>query len=278
MGFIDDMFQPNDVLRNKQVRAELAKKHTEEMDNKYKEEINLCVQNTIIYSELEDNFHMPQEVAAGKQPGAFDYILEDLDSVSAAYKYFEKGKKLTILNFASFRTPGGLFMNGSSAQEECLCHESFFYNVLRKFKPNYYNINELYLNDHLYKNCSLYSSNIIFERNDKAITCDVLTCAAPNKNSAQKYAGVTDEHNFDMLKSRIHFLLEVAAEQKVDTLILGAFGCGVFKQNPAEVAAIFMTELLYDFHDCFKKVVFAIPDRESVNYKEFSKVFVPMLG
>ena len=40
--------------------------------------------------------------------------------------------KIAVLNFASFKNPGGMFYNGSSAQEESLCHESFLYNVLKK--------------------------------------------------------------------------------------------------------------------------------------------------
>ena len=42
----------------------------------------------------------------------------------------EEKESICALNFASYKNPGGKFMDGSSAQEECLCHESILYEVL----------------------------------------------------------------------------------------------------------------------------------------------------
>ena len=67
--------------------------------------------------------------------------------------------------------------------------------------------------------------------------------------------------------------MKIAAENKVDTLILGAFGCGVFKQDPEQVALIFDEFLSTDFENVFETVIFAIPDRNSKNYKAFERVF-----
>lgn len=102
------------------------------------------------------------------------------------------------------------------------------------------------------------------------MTCDVITCAAPNFSAGAKYANVDPATNSKALFSRIRFVLDVAAAQKVDTLVLGAFGCGVFGQNPTEVAEI-MRDLAEKYP--FAEVIFAIPDPNHENYVSFAKVF-----
>ena len=137
---------------------------------------------------------------------------------------------------------------------------------------DFYEWNNAHKNKALYLNCGLYSPNIAFFKDEAMVFCDVITCAAPNKSAAQKYCNVSDEENYDTLKSRIQFVLDIAADNQVDTLILGAYGCGVFGQNPKEVSEIFK-EYLTTSHTCFKKVVFAIPDEKDGNYKMFLNTF-----
>ena len=102
-------------------------------------------------------------------------------------------------------------------------------------------------------NRGLYSPNIIFYKDGNCVSCDVITCAAPNKSTAQKYQNVSDEENTRVLRSRIKFVLDIAKDNYVDTLILGAYGCGVFGQDAKEVASIFK-EYLNTTHKCFKKL------------------------
>lgn len=173
------------------------------------------------------------------------------DSVDASIRAFEAGNKVTLLNFASYKNPGGKFLDGSSAQEESICHKSNLYNVLSSEKlKEYYEWNNLHKNKALYKNRALYTPDIIF---DNAYKIDVITCAAPNFSAASKYMSVTEEENSKVLKDRIDFLLNVISEFNTDTLILGAWGCGVFGQNPAEVARLFKEAL--NTHE-FKKSYF----------------------
>ena len=77
------------------------------------------------------------------------------------------------------------------------------------------------------------------------------------------------ESNSVALKQRIKFVLDVAEYNNVDTLILGAFGCGVFGQDPREVATIFNKEL--ETHN-FNKIIFAIPSGHNDNYYWFNEV------
>ena len=239
---------------NKETRKKVAIRHTEEMEEKFEKEIRDVVNHTKIY---DTNFTLQNH-------GIHDNEIEvvDMDSVTAIVQYYSG--KTAVLNFASYKHPGGMFLNGSQAQEECLCHASFLYNVLNTQKE-YYNWNNLHKNKALYLNRALYSPNIIFH---ETVSCDVITCACPNKSTAQKYQHVSDQENLKVLESRIQFVLDIAMDNHVDTLILGAFGAGVFGQDATEVAETFKKYLR---NYSFKKVIFAIPSGQ--NLEKFKKVF-----
>ena len=83
---------------------------------------------------------------------------------------------------------------------------------------------------------------------------------------------MSDEENTKVLRSRIKFVLDMAKDNNVSTLILGAYGCGVFGQDATEVANIFK-EYLTTTHKCFDTVVFAVPNGRDGNYEKFVKVF-----
>lgn len=173
------------------------------------------------------------------------------------------------LNFASFFNPGGGFLNGSYAQEESLCMHSNLYEILSR-QSEFYTYNKEHSGDIPggYLNRAIYTQEVTFAKNGITRKIDVLTCACPNKSV--KYLQENPEINRGLLYSRIKFILDIAEDQCVETLILGAWGCGVFKQNPEEVASIFK-ELLNDKRYQFTKVIFAIPSGN--NNTVFKKIF-----
>ena len=264
--------------KNKNLRAERAKIWTEYMEKNYTAEIEKASARTKTWTGplqaamTKTAAHRPKYSVVNA--GVTDVIQETV----GRYKVPTDGckPKIAALNFASYKNPGGMFLDGSRAQEECLCHESFLYNVLKR-QTDYYAWNRMRLNKALYKDRALYTPDVRFFKkgNIKAdpdgVLCDVITCAAPNKSAAQKYTGVSDAENSAALKERIHFLLQVAALSGAEVLILGAYGCGVFGQDPEEVAAIFKDELEMF---TFKEAVFAIikSDRDN-NYEAFEGVF-----
>ena len=249
---------------NKEERAGLALAHTKEMEDLYKNEIEDCINETEVYNA---NSKFIEKRLNDKQI----IIVDEIDSVGAIFKYVNINEITTVLNFASYNNPGGKFINGSKAQEECLCHESYLYNVL-KGRIGYYKINHKNKNKCLYTDRALYSPNVRFTKECKDVFCDVITCAAPNKIAAQKYYNVSDEENSEVLKERIEFVLKIAQDNGVDNLILGAYGCGVFGQDPLEVAKIFK-EFLLGKYKCFNKVIFAIPNKLEINYRYFKRIF-----
>jgi TIGR02452 family protein len=242
--------------------ANQASKHTTEMMMKYMPDIMKCVKETIIYPIdmpiPKDNTH--------HNPAKFELV--NIDSVSAIFEFAQANKRTAVLNFASYKEAGGLFLKGSTAQEEALCHESFLFNVLRNFENSYYAVNCKQLNRGLYKNTALYSPNVIFFRGEKSTPCDVITCAAPNRNVGIKYTNVSLTENNKVLYNRIEYIKDIALNQNVDTLILGAYGCGVFKQDATTVAT-YIKEI---FANSGLHVVMAIPGN-SDNYKKFKEIF-----
>lgn len=240
--------------KDKESRKLIAAQHTKSMSQQYQDEIDDRVKRTKTYSgqinQTYENTIMPP------------ITLVDMDSITAA-KTYQEGKT-AILNFASYKHPGGGFMNGSRAQEECLCHDSYLYNILYKM-TDYYSWNNKHLNRALYTNRGLYTPDVRFSFG----FCDVITCASPNFTTAKKYQNVSADENNKVLEERIKFILDIAANNQVDTLILGAFGCGVFSQNPTLVCRYFY-KYLKNYH--FKKIVFAIPvGQYDRNFKAFKE-------
>ena len=98
---------------DKDTRKKQAKEHTENMRLLYEPKINKSIAESKIY----DGFHVKSPLMIR---------VTDEDSISAIIKHHYG--KTAVLNFASFKNPGGMFLNGSKVQEESLCHESFLYD------------------------------------------------------------------------------------------------------------------------------------------------------
>ncbi len=250
---------------NKTEMAKKAQAHTSLMEDKYSAEIEQVIQHTRVYTDnvdvVETNNFFPRNVVI------------DMDSVSAIFKYVNG--KTCVLNFASYRSPGGKFIEGSKAQEECLCHSSFLYNVLKDC-TNYYDYNEKHRNKGLYTNRALYTPDIVFlNENNDTVLCDVLTCAAPNRSALMQYVDMEYKQksilNYNALNERIKFIKEVVESNNVDTFIAGAYGCGVFGQDASVVASLF--KKIFNT-TTIKTMVYAIPSKmDKSNYNSFMKVF-----
>jgi len=252
-------------MSNRSERSNTAKEHTKLMTNKYSDQISFSVQNTEIY---DSKVSLPSNLAIRPLDECEPIQVVPCDTVSAIFKY--GSDTTTVLNFASFRHPGGGYISGAMAQEEALCTESFLYNVLIEFQESFYAENNSFRCNSMYKNRALYSPSVLFQKEQQQFSCNVLTCAAPNVSGAD----VNAEENTCVLDSRIKFVLDIALVHDPDVLILGAFGCGVFGQDPAQVASIFkkyLTAADLPYH--FKKVIFAIPDSRNSNFSVFKNIF-----
>ena len=89
-------------------------------------------------------------------------------------------------------------------------------------------------------------------------------------SNALKYGSLPSNTLFSATEERIDYVMKIFSAGNYDTVVLGAFGCGVFRNDPLFVARAFK-ECLSKYK--FKHVIFAVPDCTSYNYKVFAKVF-----
>lgn len=183
-----------------------------------------------------------------------------LDSVTAG-EYFNVGKTC-ILNMASYKRPGGGVERGSNAQEECLFRCS---NLGLSISPNFYPLKQ---DEALYTQDATFIKDFHY-KDITPFVCDVLTIAAVNLNSTF----LKQDDYIELTFEKINFLFKIARNYKVDNLILGAWGCGVFKNDPEFMADSFK-KVLEQYRSGFENIVFAvINDHNSVanNYEIFKK-------
>lgn len=202
---------------------------------------------------------------------------------AAMQRLQQEGKSgIGCLNFASAKNPGGGFLNGAEAQEEALSRSSALYDCLL-CAPDYYARNRA---NHscLYLDCVIATPEVPFFRDDEGrlleepLLVSVITAPAPNAGAVT--ANEPDRlHEVEpALHRRAELVLDAAARTGVDHLILGAWGCGVFRNDPRMVARVF-AELLgagCPWSGYFKKITFAVfdPSGTGSNFQAFKNQFL----
>lgn len=87
----------------------------------------------------------------------------------------------------------------------------------------------------------------------------MITSAAPNASALRQQRRFDADEVTGALYRRTELVLAVAAHHEVTRLVLGAWGAGVFGNDPAVVARAFADHLRGRFAAVFELVVFAIP-------------------
>ena len=237
-----------------------AQERTKNFEDHFTPNMHYALLNTVAYGGDDQD-------AIGNP---FANICEEFEVVqmSTTEDIYELGHNNCIaLNFASYKNPGGGFLKGSGAQEESLCHESWLYNILAR-QTDYYDWNKKHPNRGLYHDPALCTPEVEFAYGRKKAIAAILTCAAPNRSIIVKgYKNFTEEENYKVLHDRMLFMSKICSLRKKDVLILGAWGCGVFKQDPETVARLIRNTTWRGV----KKIVLAIIDKPT--YEIFKKVF-----
>jgi uncharacterized protein (TIGR02452 family) len=178
-------------------------------------------------------------------------------TLRASLRLVQDGLQPLALNFANGIVPGGGFLKGARAQEEVLCRSSALHRTL--------------VNDPMYEahrkrpqpdstDWAIYSPDVpVFRQDDgteldRPWLLDFVTCAAPVASR------IGQPESGDLLQKRIHRLLAIAQSYGYSTLVLGAWGCGAFGNDPSRTAIDFRQAADNEFSGVFSDIVFAITD------------------
>mmetsp|Transcript_7291 Transcript_7291/g.9282 ORF Transcript_7291/g.9282 Transcript_7291/m.9282 type:complete len:321 (+) Transcript_7291:1118-2080(+) len=274
------------------------------------QELQQAIDNSVHYHY---NHVFPSKRSAKQEGYNTKFSLVNCGSIQAAidvHHTFEpnaseattSNNHIGILNFASAKNPGGGYKRGSSAQEENLCRSSLLYPCLAQYEDrrnHYYQINRNKQNQFgtFYSNCAIFSPFVPIIRDDgpnmslspNKVLCSFVTSPAPNKSAlkqrqkkscAEKKSSQDDQKLQKVMEERILRILTIFEMNGCTDLILGAFGCGVFGNDPEFVAAAFRKIINKSFRGVFRSITFAIltPSRlaspmECSNYSAFANEF-----
>jgi len=231
-----------------------------------------CILNTTLFQLDSEEFKRRLlKVIVIKKPDGFKpkppiLLVTNKTSIETI---LESDEKLAVLNFASAKNPGGGFLHGAMAQEETLTRSSGLYPSLLKFQKEYYDF-------HVNRKSIFYSHRIIISPDCVLIKNDVgellkepklvsfITCAAPKCVDLSPI--FTTDKTLELEQTiqtivhrRIFRILSAMYLDGYENIVLGAWGCGVFRNNPYDVAESFRYHLAHTFDGKFKRIIFPIP-------------------
>lgn len=245
----------------------------------WKEELIPVYENTIelcksITPPNSVKFYEPQSIRVDKEKYG-KITVESLDTVSALVKYAQLGKT-AILNMASSKRKGGGVLKGAVAQEECIFRCSNLHHIPDNFYP-------LKSNEFIYTFDATFIKDFYYNVMPP-VKADVITMPAINLNKTHiDNIGTNDvvENYDELIEYKIKCILNSATVGECENIILGAWGCGVFKNDPTIIANKFKSILgkvsNYSFgkRRNFTHIVFAIiNDHNSIknNYQIFKDI------
>jgi uncharacterized protein (TIGR02452 family) len=183
-------------------------------------------------------------------------------TLAAADRLVREGERPAALNFASARHPGGGFLRGAQAQEESLCRASGLYACIRDSRMYAAGAGT----DGLYTDWAIYSPDVPVFFTDaghplpRPYPCSFITCAAVNAGVYLDRPGRSTERVREAMRRRVDRVLAIAAGHEHAAVILGAWGCGVFRNDPEVIAGLFREAFDGRFAGVFRRAAFAVLD------------------
>jgi uncharacterized protein (TIGR02452 family) len=246
-----------------------------------------CVAGTRAYLPAELATLCEQALAQPPAPVKTSFAVRNETTLEGCARLVAGGDyaRVGALNFASAKNPGGGFLNGARAQEESLARSSGLYASLRT-QPEHYAFHRA-LATCLYSDRMIYSPVCPVFRNDaggwlpQPYLVDFITSPAPNAGVVTRNEPEHRDHIVPTLRERAGKVLALALHQGCDALVLGAWGCGVFQNDPATVATVFYDYLrpAGEFAGRFRHVLFAVYDTSKAyaTYEAFARQFAGLV-
>lgn len=252
-----------DKRTDREERKHKAAEHLGLMKGAFSKETKTSADSTLIYEEGVGRAQSLPEPSA-----EVTEIMVVTCFAPEAVQRFGEGH-VAVVDPASFTRPGGAYEDGAFGPEQILCAESNLYPILTSIAPAYHQKNRGYARGTLFTDRTAYIPDVIFLRGGTIKKADVIVIPEPVKARAlENHRSLREcEH---ALQERVSTLLCIAAANEVDTLIVGAFGCGRNGYDAPFVAEAFKAWI--DEHPgAIKKVVFATP-------RAFKDAFADTLG
>lgn len=238
-----------------------------------------CVEGTILYKSQELDVLLPKL----QKKHTYDTVIEVTNetSLTAGERLAQRFDTVLCLNFGSAIHPGGVFWNGNNAQEQSLARASALYPSLVS-EIEMYEYNKKH-KDYWYCDTMILSPSVPVFKNDngeykeKPYHLSFLTCPAVHKSVLQKQRDTFSQSKVDaIMKKRIEKIIGVALHHKYEALILGSYGCGIFGNDPHDVARYFADVLASSpYEKGFKHITFAVYDNAhgTPTYEAFRNTF-----
>ncbi|MDZ7852082.1 MAG: TIGR02452 family protein [Halomonas sp.] len=232
----------------------------------------------------DDLFRLRERVLSRETPSRKTDIEVVNQSTLAAAAELSRSlpdRPIGVLNFASAKKPGGGFLGGSQAQEESLARSSGLYPSLCQCSEYYRHHRSM--SSPLYSHRAIYSPNCPVFRDDAGdllaapYRVAFITCPAPNAGAVRAHRPSEVDAILPVFRERASLILGLALHHHLEDLVLGAWGCGVFRNESADVAEAFADALGRGgpFHERFRSICFAVLDasREQATYRAFAEAF-----
>lgn len=243
--------------------------------------------NTVFY---EREIHMG-DFAQCDEPTIVE--VQNIDCLYTGVQLKEQGYNPAVLNMASRRNPGGGVTTGAGAQEETLFRRTNLFRSLYQFAPyaEQYCIKHSHHQYPLDRNFGgVYTPDAIYFREceqkgyallDEPVSLSFITVAGMNRPDLTT-GGMIANHHVEPIKNKIRTIFRMGLVHGHDSLVLGALGCGAFRNPPRHVARLFhevMDEP--EFKNKYRCIVFAILDDHNAhqkhnpegNFKPFAEEF-----
>jgi uncharacterized protein (TIGR02452 family) len=222
--------------------------------------------------------------------------VQNIDCLYAGVQLKEQGYNPAVLNMASRRNPGGGVATGAGAQEETLFRRTNLFRSLYQFAQyaEQYGIKRSHHQYPLERNFGgVYTPDAIYFREseqkgyallDDPVSLSFITVAGMNRPDLTDDGFIAPYH-VEPIKNKIRTIFRMGLVHGHDSLVLGALGCGAFRNPPRHVARLFhevMDEL--EFKNKYRCIVFAILDDHNShqkhnpegNFKPFAEEFAGM--
>lgn len=230
-----------------------------------REAVTKCHKGTTCFAP--EALHILRDRVLAKPSDHFDTQIEVVNETTLSGLTRLQGLAagpIAVLNFASAKNPGGGFLNGSQAQEESLARSSALHSSLLKvfhFYESHRNMPSC-----LYTDSMILSPDCPVFRDDEGRLLAEPQMASFITSPAPNYGATADNRPSELplipqvLMARSELVLALAAAQGYSKLILGAWGCGVFRNDPNVVAQVFASHLFGPWASRFQRVLFSVLD------------------